>query len=64
MEQAGKIIASLNDDKHFLSEFNPEMMKLNMLFLKIISKKNISDDEKARLKKILEGASKNLSKLI
>jgi DNA-binding PadR family transcriptional regulator len=64
MEQAGRIIASLNDDRHFFPEFNPEMMKLNMLFLKITSKKSISNYKKTRLKKILDGASKSLSELV
>ena len=64
MEQAGKIIASLNDDKQFFSDFNPKIMEINMLFLKIISKKGISKDKKEKLRKILEGTSKSLSELV
>jgi len=63
IEQAAKILSSINEEHMLCPEFNNQITRINLLFMKIMSKKTLSKKKKNELKEFINSAEKKLLRI-
>jgi DNA-binding PadR family transcriptional regulator len=61
LTQAAKILSSLNEEQMLYPELNDQIMRINLLFLRIMSNKMLGERDKEEIKKLINSMEKKLS---